>query len=70
MDMLPHLARPLETWHHLMTNCCFVKYPEYRHWNSEPGTWRPPPASLEDFLKLLKENTKLFAFNKVQVNPG
>jgi hypothetical protein len=53
-----------------MTNCCFVKYLEYGRWNSEPGAWRPPPVSLEDFLKLLKENTKLFAFNKAQVDPG
>jgi hypothetical protein len=70
MDTLPHLERPLETQHHLMTNCCFVKYPEYGCWNSEPGVWRPPPTSLEEFLKLLKENTKLFTFNKAQVNPG
>jgi hypothetical protein len=53
-----------------MTNCCFVKYPEYGCWNSKPGVWGPPPVSLEDFLKLLKENPKLFTFNKVQVDPS
>jgi hypothetical protein len=68
MDTLLHLERPLETQHHLMTNCCFIKYLDYRCWNSEPGIWRPFPVSLEEFLKLLKENPKLFAFNKVQVD--
>jgi hypothetical protein len=35
-----------------------------------PGQWRPPLLSLEEFLKLLKMNPKLLAFNKVQVDPG
>jgi hypothetical protein len=60
----------LETRHHLLTNCKYVSYPDYGYWGALPGQWRPPPLSLEEFLKLLKENTKLFAFNKVQVDPG
>jgi hypothetical protein len=60
----------LETRHHLLTNCKHVSYPDYGRWGALPGQWRPPPLSLEEFLKLLKENTKLFAFNKVQVDPG
>jgi hypothetical protein len=62
--------RVLETRHHLLTNCEHVSYLEYGRWGALPGWWRPPPLSLEKFLKLLKENTKLFAFNKVQVDPG
>jgi hypothetical protein len=57
----------LETRHHLLTNYAKVNYPDYRRWNASPV---PPPLSLEEFLKLLKENPKLFAFNKVQVDPG
>jgi hypothetical protein len=60
----------LETRHHLLTNCAAVNYPEYGWWHTEPDQWRPPPLSLEEFLKMLKANPKLFAFNKVQVDPG
>jgi hypothetical protein len=60
----------LETRHHLLTNCVAVEYPDYGQWNTEPDQWRPPPLSLEEFLKMLKANPKLFAFNKVQVDPG
>jgi hypothetical protein len=51
-------------------NCAKVNYPDFGWWNASPGQWRPPPLSLEEFLKLLKENPKLFTFNKVQVDPG
>jgi hypothetical protein len=60
----------LETRHHLLTNCKHISYPDYGCWGASPGQWRPPPLSLEEFLKLLKENIKLFAFNKVQGDPG
>jgi hypothetical protein len=60
----------LETQHHLLTNCKAVSYPDFGCWGTSPGQWRPPPMSLEEFLKLLKENPKLFTFNKVQVDPG
>jgi hypothetical protein len=60
----------LETRHHLLTNCAAIDYLEYGRWNMEPDQWRPPPLSLEEFLKLLKANPKLFTFNKVQVDPG
>jgi hypothetical protein len=62
--------RVLETRHHLLTNCKHVSYPDYGHWGALPGQWRPSPLSLEEFLKLLKVNTKLFTFNKVQVDSG
>jgi hypothetical protein len=60
----------LETRHYLLTNCAAVDYPEYGRWYTEPDQWRPPPLSLEEFLKMLKANPKLFAFNKVQDDPG
>jgi hypothetical protein len=60
----------LETRYHLLTNCTKVNYLDYRQWNTSLGQWRPPPLSLEEFLKFLKENPKLFAFSKVQVDPG
>jgi hypothetical protein len=60
----------LETRYHLLTNCAAINYLDFGWWNTEPGQWRPPPMSLEEFLKLLKVNPKLFAFNKVQVDPG
>jgi hypothetical protein len=55
----------LETRHHLLTNCAKIDYPEYRWWNMSLGQWKPPPLSLEKFLKLLKTNPKLFTFNRV-----
>jgi hypothetical protein len=69
-DTQPGVMGTLETRHHLLTNCAAIEYPDFGRWNTEPGQWRPPPLSLKDFLKLLKANPKLFAFNKVQVDPG
>jgi hypothetical protein len=66
----PGVMGTLEDRHHLLTNCAAIDYLDYGRWNTEPGQWRPPPLSLEKFLKLLKANPKLFAFNKVQVDPG
>jgi hypothetical protein len=56
--------------HHLLTNCPLVAYPDCGQWGIKLGHWRPPSLELEDFLKTLKANPKLFTFNKVQVNPG
>jgi hypothetical protein len=69
-DTLPGVVGTLEDRHHLLTNCAAIEYPDYGRWNTDPGQWRPPPLSLEEFLKLLKANPKLFAFNKVQVDSG
>jgi hypothetical protein len=65
MDALPgvRVSGALEMRYHLLMNCVKVDYPDFGRWNTSPGQWRPPPLS--QFLKLLKANPKLFAFNKV-----
>jgi hypothetical protein len=68
-DTQPGVMGTLKTRHHLLTNCAAVDYPDYGRWNTEPNQWRPP-LLLEEFLKMLKVNPKLFAFSKVQGDPG